>query len=89
MLKRLGKVLVGIQLLNTTPQQTEQVSPPDSLLPDVMVLEPKELYINNESGVKKLRFDTTMVNNGLGKLEFIGNSDTERKITQDSKFTGI
>jgi hypothetical protein len=50
---------------------------PQPLLPDLRTLEPEELYVEFDpsSGVRKIRFSTTLLNAGEGPLELIGIPD--------------
>ena len=58
---------------------------PDALLPDLKVAPPDELEITIENGQRTLRFSTIAINDGIGSLEVIGNSNAEKRITQASQ----
>lgn len=47
------------------------------LLPDLQVLPPNQLFIEGVLGIKKIRFSTTIVNQGSGPLELIGKYNPE------------
>lgn len=66
--------------------QTETVSSKKLLLPDMMILPPKELYITTIAGRKALRFSTTFVNKGAGPLEIIGHHDLEQNKTYATQY---
>lgn len=71
-----------LQGIFNSPQIKNWNVPNDSILPDLTVSEPKELYITVDKDIKKIRFSTTVINTGEGSVEFIGKSDPDKKITQ-------
>lgn len=53
----------------------------DLLLPDMMIVPPKELYIAGTGSKKGIRFNTTFANIGKGPLEIIGHHDPKQDKT--------
>src|SRR4030043_871971 len=66
--------------LTSTPTPTP--SDPNLLLPDLIILPPKELYIERIDNQRKIRFSTTFANQGEGALELIGESNPVSQTTQ-------
>ncbi len=54
---------------------------PDLLLPDLIILEPEQLYLQFVGDRKKIRFSTSFANIGQGPLELQGDADIERNVT--------
>ena len=54
---------------------------PRELLPDLQIMPPRELYIEEGVDARKLRFSTTVVNTGEGPLDLAGSYDTASGIT--------
>lgn len=54
---------------------------PRDLLPDLQILPPRELYIEEGEAVRTLRFSTTVVNRGEGPLDIAGSYDAGSGIT--------
>jgi hypothetical protein len=55
---------------------------PDWLLPDLAALPPGELYIERgEDGRRRIRFSTTIINQGLGPLIMLGRHDARSDTT--------
>lgn len=73
-------------LINPLKELTSTATPtptdPNLLLPDLIILPPKELYIQTSGNQKKIRFSTTFANQGEGALELIGESDPISQTTQ-------
>lgn len=90
----LGLVLVGIAVLwlrpemrNGLPKLTSQVEiQRELLLPDMEMVEPKQLGIAGSGDSRKLRFSTTFVNVGQGALEVFGHHDDETKLTYAAQY---
>jgi hypothetical protein len=57
-----------------------QFKNPDLLLPDLIILEPEDLYIQTNGNKKLLRFSTRFANTGDGPLELKGVSDPEKEV---------
>ncbi|MGI5827673.1 MAG: lysyl oxidase family protein [Patescibacteria group bacterium] len=84
-------VFAVVQFSRADKRFTQQQKPSDSLkeqgnlvllLPDLVVLPPKELYIEPLLNGRKLRFSTTFINLGKGSLEIRGERDFENWRTQ-------
>lgn len=71
-----------------TPTPTPDPFPEDVfLLPDLSIVEPKQIYIVNQGeGKKTLRFSTTFTNIGQGPLEIYGQSNTKTQTTYTTQF---
>lgn len=52
------------------------------LLPDLEISEPEELFIENVEGVRKIRFSTSVSNQGKGELKIRGDTNKENQITK-------
>jgi len=66
---------------STTPVSEPPSAAPRELLPDLQVMPPRELYIEEGADVRKLRFSTTVVNIGDGPLDIAGSYDPDSRIT--------
>ncbi|MEX2225891.1 MAG: lysyl oxidase family protein [Dehalococcoidia bacterium] len=55
--------------------------PGRELLPDLQIMSPRELYIEDTEGARKIRFSTTVVNAGEGPLDIAGSYDADAGIT--------
>src|SRR5687767_2201308 len=68
-----------------TVKETVYVSQPevkkDLLLPDLLMLPPRDFYITSSNNTRFLRFTSTFGNQGKGAFEAIGHTDEEKKIT--------
>lgn len=66
-------------------EMSESSSEKSLLLPDISILPPAELYIENVGGVKKIRFSTIFYNQGEGSLELIGKPDKQKQVINASQ----
>lgn len=74
---------IKLNLPQLQPSPTPQVAiNNDLILPDLLILPPQQMYITTDAGNKKIRFSTTAVNIGKGKLELIGNSNPQSQTTK-------
>jgi hypothetical protein len=79
-----ASINVGNTKISATP--TSPTPTPDPygkgyLLPDMQISPLKQLYINDENGIRKIRFDTEFKNIGKGPLELIGTPDPANGVT--------
>lgn len=82
----LGAIFLIILLSNSSykPEQAPilpEKTSDERLLPDLKVTPPKELFIKEEQGVRKIRFETSSFNIGVGPLELKGVTNPERTKT--------
>jgi hypothetical protein len=66
---------------SATPDAEPSPKRPRELLPDLQITPPRELYIEEGTDVRKLRFSTTVVNTGDGPLDIAGSFDADTGIT--------
>lgn len=56
------------------------------LLPDIVVIRPREIFLRRTSSGRALRFSTTFINQGQGPLEIIGHTEEELNITYAAQY---
>ncbi len=73
-------------LVSKTETEVIKKVDPSLLLPDMMIISPKQLYISHAGTKKSLRFNTTFINKGVGPLEVIGHHDLEQNKTYATQY---
>ena len=71
----LNKIKQEASISMLTPKE------PELILPDLVAIPPRELFIENSPNIHNIRFNTTFANIGEGAWEIKGDHDEERLTT--------